>query len=129
MTFQEAINNIASSIKQEEDSLSELLKQEAAKIQKFIDEGASAEDLLKVNNSVTDTVQEIKKLEDVLKEKLNINLKMQAYQYHLGKLCSKERGEILEKIEISTKQARYKFSNPLFKGFLLLKHFENSNGS
>jgi len=68
-------------------------------------------------------------LEDVLKEKLNINLKMQAYQYHLGKLCSKERGEILEKIEISTKQARYKFSNPLFKGFLLLKHFENSNGS
>lgn len=54
---------------------------------------------------------------------------MQAYQYHLGKLCSKERGEILEKIEISTKQARYKSSNPLFKGFLLLKHFENSNGS
>jgi aconitase B len=72
MTFQEAINNIASSIKQEEDSLSELLKQEAAKIQKFIDEGASAEDLLKVNNSVTDTVQEIKKLEDVLKEKLTL---------------------------------------------------------
>jgi len=66
-------------------------------------------------------------IEDVLKDKLHIDLKMQAYQYHIGKLCSKDRGEILEKIEISTKQARYRFSNPLFKGFLLLKHFENNN--
>lgn len=66
-------------------------------------------------------------LEKVLIDKLGINLKMQAYQYHIGKLCSKDRGEILEKIEISSKQSRYRFSNPLFKGFVLLKHFDDSN--
>jgi len=68
-------------------------------------------------------------LEEVLKERLNVDLKVQAYQYHLGKLCSKERGEVLEKIVISPTQSRYRFSNPLFKGFMLLKHFENINGS
>jgi Cdc6-like AAA superfamily ATPase len=68
-------------------------------------------------------------LESVLKDKLKLNLKMQAYQYHIGRLCIKERGEILEKIEISSTQYRYRFCNPLFKGFLLLKHFEMNSGN
>lgn len=64
-------------------------------------------------------------LEDVLQEKLGINLKMQAYQYHIGRLCLAERGNVLEKISISPTQSRYRFSNPLFKGYLMLKHYQD----
>lgn len=66
-------------------------------------------------------------LEKILLEKLKTNLKMQAYQYHIGKLCSPERGSVLEKIHISVKQSRYRFNNHLLKGYILLKFFQESN--
>jgi AICAR transformylase/IMP cyclohydrolase PurH len=72
MTFQEAINDILISINQEENSLANLLKQEAAKIEKFTNSGASAEDLLKINNSVNATVSAITDFEEILKSKLNL---------------------------------------------------------
>lgn len=72
MTFQEVINAIAKSIANEEASLTELLKQEAAKIQKFIDGGATPEELLKVNESVKNLIDTTNELEDVLKDKLSL---------------------------------------------------------
>jgi len=65
-------------------------------------------------------------LEDVLEQKIGLPIKMQAYQYHIGKLCSEERGEILKKVKVSETKSRYRFSNPLFRGFLLLKHRKNN---
>lgn len=47
------------------------------------------------------------------KNKININ-------YNLGKLCQKERGMILEKLEIDG-SVKFRFTNPLSKAFVILK--------
>lgn len=70
MSFQEVIKEIAKSIANEQTALTNLMKQEAAKIQKFIDEGATPEDLLKANDSVKNLVDETNDLDDILKDKL-----------------------------------------------------------
>ncbi len=72
MTFQDAINEIAKSITNEQTALTDLMEQEAAKIQKFIDKNATPDELLKVNNSVKDLIDTTNKLEDVLKDKLTL---------------------------------------------------------
>ena len=40
--------------------------------------------------------------------------------YNLGKLCQKDRGEILEKIEVDG-SVKYRFTNPLSKPYIILK--------
>jgi len=40
--------------------------------------------------------------------------------YNLGKLCQKDRGEILEKIEVDGR-IKYRFTNPLSKPYIILK--------
>jgi Cdc6-like AAA superfamily ATPase len=52
------------------------------------------------------------------KEKINIS-------YNLGRLCSEERGSILEKISIDG-SVKYRFSNPLSKAYVILKMNERS---
>lgn len=44
------------------------------------------------------------------------------FAYHLGKLCSDERGNILEKLG-APKRHRYRFSNPLMKPYILMKGY------
>jgi Cdc6-like AAA superfamily ATPase len=63
-------------------------------------------------------------LKDILKKKLNIELNMQGYQYHIGKLSSDDRGNILKRVDVSGSQSRYRFRNPLFRAFILLKYYE-----
>lgn len=70
MNFQEAINEIATSIVNEQTAITELLKQEAAKIQKFIDEGATADELLQVNESAQKLIDNANKLDKLLEDKL-----------------------------------------------------------
>lgn len=70
MTINEAMENIAKSISKEQDALAKLLEAETNKIQKFIDEGATIEELEKVNESVNETTAIIEELDKVLKEKL-----------------------------------------------------------
>jgi energy-coupling factor transporter ATP-binding protein EcfA2 len=45
-----------------------------------------------------------------------------SFTYHLGKLCSEERGNILDKLG-TQKRHRYRFANPLMKSFILLKGY------
>ena len=45
-----------------------------------------------------------------------------SFTYHLGKLCSEERGRIFEKIG-TPKRHRYRFTNPLMKPFILMKGY------
>lgn len=72
MTIEDAMNNIATSIAKEEEALTKLTTIEAQKIQKFIDEGATSEELIKVNESVNATTAIIEDLNKILKEKLAI---------------------------------------------------------
>jgi Cdc6-like AAA superfamily ATPase len=52
------------------------------------------------------------------------HLNLQAYIYHLGKLCQDERGGILQKIGFE-KQHRYRFANPLLKAFVRIKLYQS----
>lgn len=72
ITFDEAIRNIATSINNEQEALSNLLNEEALKIDKFIELGATPEELLEVNNSVTSMIDSSNIFNDVLKDKLNL---------------------------------------------------------
>lgn len=72
ITFDEAIRNIASSINNEQEALSNLLNEEALKIDKFIELDATPEELLEVNNSVTSMIDSSNIFNDVLKNKLNL---------------------------------------------------------
>lgn len=51
-------------------------------------------------------------------------VKLQAYTYHLGKLCHEDRGCILQRIEFGS-QHRYKFRNPLIRAFVRLKLYQS----
>jgi Cdc6-like AAA superfamily ATPase len=63
-------------------------------------------------------------LEKPLHEITGKHLKLQAYIYHLGKLCQAERGEILQKIGLG-KQHRYRFVNPLLRAFVRIKLYQS----
>ena len=54
--FNEAITSVASSIIKEQEALTNLLNQEALKIKKLIEIGASENELLQVNNSITSMI-------------------------------------------------------------------------
>ncbi|MCZ0933506.1 MAG: AAA family ATPase [Oligoflexia bacterium] len=58
-------------------------------------------------------------LSDILEKQIQI----QGFSYHLGKLCSKERGNILVSVGPSNRK-RYKFKVPLMKAFVKLKSFD-----
>ena len=60
-------------------------------------------------------------LHSVFKSKLKQNRKQQSYQYHLGRLCSDERGSILESIQDYGSRKRYRFSNPLVKAYIRIQ--------
>ena len=62
-------------------------------------------------------------LVDILSEILEKQIQLQGFSYHLGKLCSKERGNILVSIGSSNRK-RYKFKVPLMKAFIKLKNFD-----
>lgn len=64
-------------------------------------------------------------IKDVLKNEFNVDLDMQGYQYHIGKFCTDDRGNILEKIDVSGASYKYKFINPLFRSYVILKHYKN----
>jgi len=61
-------------------------------------------------------------VENYLKEKMGYDKSVQAFQYHLGKFCSSERGSVLKKIVVAKSRTRYRFENPLFKAFVRLKY-------
>ena len=48
---------------------------------------------------------------------------IQAFQYHLGRLCLPERGEVLERVAVGRSGARYRIRNPLFRAFVRLRYF------
>ena len=47
-----------------------------------------------------------------------------AFQYHLGKLCSEERNNVLTKISAGKSRTRYKFTNPLFRAYVRLRYHD-----
>jgi GTPase SAR1 family protein len=63
-------------------------------------------------------------LENFLTKEMHYKKTIQAFQYHIGKFCSVERGEVLIKLSIAKSRARYRFRNPLFKAFVRLRYFE-----
>jgi Cdc6-like AAA superfamily ATPase len=65
-------------------------------------------------------------LEEPLSRLLNKEMRLQAYSYHLGKLCLEERGSVLQKME-TEQTVRYKFRNPLLKAFVRLQYYKNKN--
>lgn len=64
-----------------------------------------------------------KDLEKPLLGLTNQHTKLQAYIYHLGKLCQDERGAILQKVGVPG-QYRYRFKNPLLKAYIRLKIYQ-----
>ena len=59
----------------------------------------------------------------ILSDILEKQIQLQGFSYHLGKLCSKERGNILISVGSSNRK-RYKFKVPLMKAFIQLKNFD-----
>ena len=70
ITFEEAMQNIANSIVKEQNALADLLSVEGTKVDKFIELNATPEELLEVNNSVTDMVNTTNTFDEVLTNKL-----------------------------------------------------------
>jgi Cdc6-like AAA superfamily ATPase len=66
-------------------------------------------------------------IENYFSAEMNYQKSVQAFQYHLGKFCSEERGKILIKLPIAKSRTRYRFQNPLFKAFVRLKWLEQKN--
>ena len=62
-------------------------------------------------------------LVDTLSDILGKEMQLQGFSYHLGKLCSEERGNILLSVGTSNRK-RYKFKVPLMKAFVKLKSFD-----
>lgn len=48
---------------------------------------------------------------------------LKSYTYHLSKLCTAPRGEVLQKVTFG-KITRYRFKNPLLKAYLMLKLYK-----
>ena len=61
-------------------------------------------------------------LVNILSDILGRQMQLQGFSYHLGKLCSEERGKILVSVGPSNRK-RYKFKVPLMKAFVRLKSF------
>lgn len=64
-------------------------------------------------------------LEHFFHNTLKTEKPVQAFQYHLGRLCSKERGAVLEKVAVGRTRARYRFVNPLFRAYLRLRFHQS----
>jgi hypothetical protein len=60
-----------------------------------------------------------------LKEITGVDYSLNSYLYHLGKLCSKDRKRVLVKMTHG-KISRYKFRNPIFKAYVLLKLYQST---
>ncbi len=65
----------------------------------------------------------IKDLEEPLSEIRGTKTPLRGYQYHVGRLCTPEKGNILQKIGTKN-NFRYKFKNPLFKAYMTLKIYQ-----
>ena len=61
-------------------------------------------------------------LEVPLRQLRGARIRVTSYSYHLGQLCSPERGPILERLG-AKKRHRYRFVNPLMKPFVLMKAY------
>lgn len=49
---------------------------------------------------------------------------LQAYIYHLGKLCHDDRGSVMQKVG-TEKQHRYRFRSPLLRAFVRIKLYQS----
>ena len=61
-------------------------------------------------------------VEKYLSSEMGYKKTIQAFTYHLGKLCSPERGQVLQKVSIAKSRNRYKYANPLFKAYVRLRY-------
>lgn len=68
----------------------------------------------------------IKDLEEPLSEIRGEKTFSKSYQYHVGKLCTPEKGNILQKTGTKN-NFRYKFKNPLFKAYMTLKIYQEEH--
>lgn len=64
-----------------------------------------------------------KDIQNILCKILGKNMTVKQYGYHLGQLCSEERGKVLQR-EGRVSQYKYKFRNPLLKAFIKIKAFQ-----
>lgn len=64
-----------------------------------------------------------KDIQSLLCEIIGHEMSIKQYGYHLSQLCTKERGEILQKLDTSS-QYSYKFKNPLLKAYIKIKAYE-----
>jgi hypothetical protein len=53
-------------------------------------------------------------------------IKPDTFRYNLGELCKIEKGTVLERVPVSGNdtQIRYRFKNPMFKVFVMMKVYE-----
>lgn len=68
----------------------------------------------------------IKDLEEPLSKIRGEKTFSKGYQYHVGRLCTPEKGNILQKIGPKN-NSRYKFRNPLFKAYMTLKIYQEEH--
>lgn len=68
----QAITNIIESIALEQTALSHIINAEGEKLQKFLERCLSPQEILKVNDSVKETLSTIAKLETILVAKLEL---------------------------------------------------------
>lgn len=64
-----------------------------------------------------------KDIQYLLSKVLGREMTVKQYGYHLGQLCTSERGKVLQKID-SQSQYRFKFINPLLKAFIKIKAYQ-----
>ena len=62
----------------------------------------------------------IEPLSKILGEETTVN----RFTYHLGKFCTEERGNILVRLGVP-KRHRYKFRDPLMRGFIILNLYDS----
>ena len=68
----------------------------------------------------------IKDLQEPLLKIIGEKTPPKSYQYHVGRLCTPEKGNILQKIGTKN-NFRYKFKNPLFKAYMTLKIYQEEH--
>ena len=65
----------------------------------------------------TDILEDVRKLS-------NRQIGVKSYSYHLSKLCSESRGQLLQKIPLG-KIVRYRFRNSIVKAYIILKLYQS----
>jgi Holliday junction resolvasome RuvABC ATP-dependent DNA helicase subunit len=66
-------------------------------------------------------------LQEPLQKLTGKPIKPTSYFYPLGKLCSADKGSLLEKVGNVQRQYRYRFANPLVRAFVLLKIYQTQH--